>query len=196
MTKTKKNVATQTPPEEVKPIQKKVVKKVQEKEPEDDLEVEDETSEGEEELSEEDEQEAFVQHVMHNDVFKLKTGNLFKEEEVLSIELPKFILDSTVKNLTKISDKSSVTMVLMFNQFNPDLGKRVLQAVRNGFKEFKIIYPGFEEGEESVWEITNAKVAGVDLGSLMTTPREEPKCITIDISYDQLIVDKETIFQE
>ena len=52
------------------------------------------------------------------DCFELKTGGAFNKDEVLKIELPKFMVKTDIKNVCVIEDKSTVMLTLIANEYN------------------------------------------------------------------------------
>lgn len=176
-------------------LQKVVAKQLEEVLEDDDFD--DEKLLDEDDIEEEmDEDEAFFNHVMLMDHFDIKTGGLFSKEEIFHVDLPKFLLDNATKNMVKIEDKSGLSIHFMSNKTNPDLAKRIFKAIKQGFKEFKFVFPGLnEEDPSSTWTLVGAKIAAVDFGDLSFLKRDEPRTVQCDISYETLLVDGESIFE-
>jgi hypothetical protein len=128
-----------------------------------------------------------------HDYFELKTGGVFEQHEVLKIELPKFMIKTDIKDMNTVEDKSTIMLILAANETNQNIGKKVLRAVKNGFKEFKIELHDFDGDVASVWEFIGAKIKTVDLGALESHNRVEPRTIMCEIEYDNLVIDKEEL---
>jgi hypothetical protein len=150
----------------------------------------------EEEIEEEEEEEAegALEETEEDDdfdKFELKTGGVFNKDEVLRIELPKFMIKNDIKNLYVVEDKSTVVVTLAANESNQNIGKRVFGAIKNGFREFKIEFHDTFGDVSSVWDFKGAKLRTVDFGALESKERVEPRTIMCEIEYDDLVIDKE-----
>jgi hypothetical protein len=150
--------------------------------------VEEEEEEVLDEVSEEEEEEVADDDF---DKFELKTGGVFNKEEVLKIELPKFMIKNDIKNLYVVEDKSTIVVTLAANESNQNIGKRVFGAIKNGFREFKIEFHDTFGDVSSIWEFKGAKLRTVDFGALESKERVEPRTIMCEIEYDDLVIDKE-----
>jgi len=125
------------------------------------------------------------------DKFELKTGGIFNKDEVLRIELPKFMIKNDIKNLYVVEDKSTIVVTLTANESNQNIGKRVFGAIKNGFREFKIEFHDTFGDVSSIWDFKGAKLRTVDFGALESKERVEPRTIMCEIEYDDLVIDKE-----
>jgi hypothetical protein len=123
------------------------------------------------------------------DKFVVNTGGLFFDEEILDIELPKFILNNAVKNMQSISEKSSINLIFIHNEMNTDLGKRILKAINEGFKQFKIGFLDIDGDMGSIMNFHKPRIKAVDFGALMSLRPEEPRTVQVEIEYDHFDID-------
>ena len=124
------------------------------------------------------------------DLFLLKTGGIFDKEDIVRIDLPKFILSNSMKNVSVYEEKSPIALTLVGH---PSIGRKVVLGIKNGFKEFKLQFLN-EDGEvESVWEFEGARIKAADFDFITTESRPEPRTIQVEIEYANLTIDKESI---
>jgi len=130
--------------------------------------------------------------VIEGDLFKIKTNDIFSEKDVYELDLPKFILKNSIKNIYNINEKSSITIFFIADHTNPDISKRLYKAIKEGIKEFKIYFPNAKGEVGSMWEFSGVKIKAMDFGSLKKV-RDEIRTIQCELEYEFLSIDNETI---
>lgn len=119
--------------------------------------------------------------------------NICEPWAVSNFTMPKLLFTKSINsNEQKIKDKSSIGFDLHYVT-KPNQPLSIVKAAKNGIEKLKLHHVDAEGAIQSTWTFLNARIAGIDFGSLSYEAdgtEEKPwNQIKIEVEYEKLLID-------